>query len=141
VQKNLNGRLDPYDTNQGSKPLSMTPMSFEFTLSMPSDARLIGAIRQLTAHAAGYAQLEKDAGEGLAGHVEQAAMTAIASAPSTANVIEFRFSRDESAVTVVITADAALDAPPPRSSSAEGVSIDWHANGSRHICRIRQRTS
>jgi hypothetical protein len=124
------------------EPLSsMTPMSFEFTLSMPSDARLIGAIRQLTAHAAGYAQLEKDAGEGLAGHVEQAAMTAIQSAPSTANVIEFRFSRDESAVTVVITADAAPGAPPPRSSSADRVSIDWNANGSRHICRIRQRTS
>jgi hypothetical protein len=119
----------------------MTPESFEFTLSMPSDARLIGAIRQLTAHAAGYAQLEKNAREDLAGHVEQAATTAIQSAPSTANVIEFRFSRDEAAVTVVITADAAPGAPPPRSSSADEVSIDWKANGSRHICRIRQRTS
>ena len=141
MQKDLNPPLEPDDANEGSSPLSMTPTSFEFTLSMPSDVRLIGAIRQLTTHAAGYAQLEKDAGEGLVGHVEQAAKVAIASARTTADVIEFRFSRDEFAVTVIISADAAPGASPPRSSAADGVSIDWNANGSRHTCRIRQLTS
>jgi hypothetical protein len=119
----------------------MTPMSFEFTFAMPSDARLVGAIRQLTAHAAGYAQLAKDAGEALARHVERATKTAIDAARTPADVIEFRFSRDETAVTVVISADAAPDAPPPRSSSDDGVSVDWKTNGSRHICQIRQRTA
>jgi hypothetical protein len=35
----------------------MTPTSFEFTLILPGDARLVDAVKGLTAHAAGYAQL------------------------------------------------------------------------------------
>ena len=50
----------------------MTPTSFAFTLTMPGDERFVGAIRQLAAQAASYAQLPAEAGEVLAGHVEQA---------------------------------------------------------------------
>jgi hypothetical protein len=56
----------------------MTPTDFTFLLTMPGDARLIGAVRQLATQAAGYAQLTPDAAEGLAGHVERATQAAIA---------------------------------------------------------------
>src|SRR5688572_8604323 len=107
----------------------MTPTSFEFTVTLPVDSRLVGAIRQLAAHAAGYAQLAADAREALARHVERATKTAIASARTPAGLIGFEFSGDEGAVSIVITCDAAAGTPPPRSSSGEGVSVDWKADG------------
>ena len=50
----------------------MTPTSFEFTLTLPGDARLVDAVKGLTAHAAGYALLGDSAREGLAGQVAAA---------------------------------------------------------------------
>ena len=56
----------------------MTPTAFEFTVTMPGDVRLVEAIRQLAAQAAGYAQLTADASAALAATLSarpQAAMT------------------------------------------------------------------
>ena len=106
---------------------------------MPGDLRLVGAIRQLAAHAAGYAQLSAAAGEGLAAQVEHATQTAIASTQVPDAIIEFRFSGDETAVKVSISCDTAGSAPPPRSTNDAGVSVHWTADGSRHTCQIRQR--
>ena len=117
----------------------MTPTAFDFTVTMPGDARLVGAIRQLAAHAAGYANLSSGAGEGLAAEVERAAQAAIASTPGHEAVIEFRFSGDGTSVKVLISCEAAASAEPPQSSAADGVSVDWTSEGSRHTCRIRQR--
>ncbi len=39
----------------------MSPESFSFTLTLPRDARLVGVVRDLCAHAAAYAQLPDEA--------------------------------------------------------------------------------
>jgi hypothetical protein len=117
----------------------MTPTSFEFVLTMPGDARLVGAVRLLAAQAAGYAQLTPQAGEGLADHVERVTEAAIDSTNSQNTPIELRFSGDQGTVNVRISWEAAGAARQPRSSPADGVSVNWSASGSRHTCHIRQR--
>lgn len=118
----------------------MTPTAFEFTVTMPGDTRLVGAIRGLTAHAAGYANLADAAREGLAGHVERATEVAIAACRTERDTIAVRFSADAEALTVVISCDAAAADRPP--STADGdVTVDWMTDGPRRICHIRQRVS
>jgi hypothetical protein len=118
----------------------MTPTSFEFTLTMPSDARLLGAIRLLAAQAAAYAQLPAGAGSGFAGQVEQAAQDAITSGGARQRPIQFGFSGDDGAVTVTMSYEAP-SAAPAASRASDGLSVEWSANGSRHTCHIRQRLS
>ncbi len=105
-------------------------------MTLPGDARLIGAIRQLAAHAADYARLTTDACDRLASEVERAAAVAISSTQVSDAAIEVRFSGDHSAVNVVISCDAPTTAP--HSTSDNGVSVNWTADGSRHTCHIRQ---
>lgn len=115
----------------------MTPTDFEFTVTMPGDARLVGTVRQLAAQAADYAQLTAGAGEGFAGHVARATEAAIAEAPAPPP-IHVRFAGGERAIDVVISWDAAA-APADRPALATGgVTVDWSSKGSRHTCRIRQ---
>jgi hypothetical protein len=116
----------------------MTPNEFDFTLQMPGDERLLGAIRQLTAHAAGYAQLSTEAGELLAVHVQRATEAAIAASKVQRGPIEFRFYRDGDALVVAFSCDASPAAKPPRSVADAGVTVDWTVEGNRHTCRIRQ---
>lgn len=118
----------------------MTPTEFDFTVRIPGDARLVGAIRQLTAHAAGYAQLTADAGEHLAAHVERATETAIsASAGGTAALIEYRFRADADAIVVVFSLSVAPSTPRPAPTASNDVTVEWTADGTRHVCHIRQR--
>src|SRR5687768_10723903 len=116
----------------------MTPTAFEFTVTMPGDERLVGAIRQLAAHAAGYAQLSSGASQGLATEVEAVATAAIAATSGQDAAIEVRFSGDEAALNVQISCAFAASAPTPRSTSNNGMSVDWTSEGSRHTCHIRQ---
>jgi hypothetical protein len=118
----------------------MTPTSFEFTVTMPGDARLLGAIRLLAAQAATYAQVPAGAGDGFAGQVEQAVQDAIGSGGSRVVPIQLGFSGDDGAVTVTISYEAP-SAAPAASRSTDGLSVEWSANGSRHTCHIRQRLS
>ncbi len=119
----------------------MTPTAFEFTLTMPGDVRLVSAVRQLAAQAAGYAQLSTTASEGLATEVERAATAAIAATKVRDAEIEVRFSGDENAVNVHISCDCRASAPTPHAVSNNGMSVDWTSEGSRQTCRIRQRLS
>jgi hypothetical protein len=116
----------------------MSPTSFVFTLTMPGDARLVGAIRLLAVQAATYAQLPDAKGSALASQAERAAETAIAASRSPNGPIDFRFSGDEKTVTIAVSFDAVPSAQLPRSASADGVSVDWSAEGSRQTCHIRQ---
>jgi hypothetical protein len=117
----------------------MTPTSFAFTLTMPGDGRLVGAVRQLAAHAAGYAHLTAEAAATLAGHVERAAEAAVEASAAEAP-IELRFHGDDGAINVHIACAAAHASRPPRSLRDEGISVDWSTSGSRHLCHIRQRS-
>jgi hypothetical protein len=139
---NANGRQAgqvglPLATCRGPRH-TMTPTDFTFTLTMPGDERLIGAVRQLAAQAAGYAQLTGDAVEGWAGHVDRATQAAIAAAAPPPTPIQLRFSGDGRALDVVITAEGAKSAALPRSLAVGDVRIDWSADGSRLTCHIRQ---
>jgi hypothetical protein len=117
----------------------MTPTSFEFSVSMPRDARLVGAVRGLAAHAAGYVQLAADAAEGLADRVAHATEAAMAATASDPGPIDFRFAGDAAAINITITCPAPPASPVPSSTSAAGISVDWTTNGSHHICAITQR--
>ena len=88
---------------------------------MPGDARLVGAIRGLAAHAAGYVHLSPDAAAGLAEEVARATEVAISATNSHDAPIDFRFASDGDSVTVTI------------SCAAE--------DGSRHTSEVRQPIS
>jgi hypothetical protein len=117
----------------------MTPTDFEFTLTLPGDTRLIGAVRQLAAQAAGYAQQTSDAGERLATHVERAIAVIVDATPSTS--VHARFSGDAQAIDVVITCEGASPRSLPGPSANDGLTVDWRTEGSRHTCHIRQLLS
>ena len=119
----------------------MTPTEFDFTVTMPGDSRLLGAIRQLTSHAAGYAQLTEHAGAQLAAHVEHATQAVIAAAKVQSTLIEYRFCGDADALLVVFSCDIAVSPKHLGPVSNGDVTVDWTIEGSRHVCRIRQRLS
>ena len=104
---------------------------------MPGDARLVGAIRDLVAHAAGYVQLGADATAGLTGQVERAAADAVALVVRDAP-IELQFTGEADALRVVITC-AASAAAPPASRVNGSITVDWRTEGPRHVCHIRQQ--
>jgi hypothetical protein len=118
----------------------MTPTDFEFTMTMPGDARLVGAVRQLAAQAAGYAQLEADVSERLAAQVERAIESALAASPTPAP-IRVRFAGDGRTLDVVISSDAAGAGSLPRSTTSNGMTIDWTRDGAGQTCHIRQPIS
>jgi hypothetical protein len=119
----------------------MTPTSFAFTLTMPGDERFVGAIRLLAAQAASYAKVSAEAGEALADQVQRATESAIASTGSHEAPIDFTFSGDEERVTVQIACQAAGPPPTPASSTSDGISVHWSADGTRLICRIQRPTA
>lgn len=116
----------------------MTPTSFEFTVTMARDERLAGAVRQLAMHAAGYAKLPREAGEGLAGHVERATEAAMAAAPDR-RPIQVTFAGAPDCLEVVISCECGVSPEMPPSVTSGAISVDWTREGSRHTCRIRQR--
>ena len=117
----------------------MRPDAFEFTVTIPGDARLLGAVRLLTTQAAGYAQLSPEAGADLANEVERAADAAMTVTQVKDAPIEFQFAGDAKAVTVTISCAAPRSAAQPTSTpSDEGVSVQWSTAGERRICLIRQ---
>jgi hypothetical protein len=120
----------------------MTPNSFEFTLTLPGDARLVDAVKGLTAHAAGYAQLADSAREELAGQVAAATEAAMAVTPNAGTPIDLRFTADDAAITIVVSCPARGAAPRPAPAANGGaVTVEWVTEGSRHVCHIRQPIS
>jgi hypothetical protein len=95
----------------------MHPTSFQFVLSMPGDSRLVPAVRDLTAHAATYANLAADVTERFAQKVAEVTESAIDATGMHDTPIEFRFDGDTRAVRVTIT---------------------WSQNGSRASRQVEQ---
>ncbi len=108
---------------------------------MPADARLLATIRQLASHAAEYAQLAPDSSAAFAGSIERETEAAIACTGAESAPIQVRFSGADAVLDVVISCPAAPSAPLPQSSSHNGLSVDWVADGARRTCQIRQRTT
>jgi hypothetical protein len=95
----------------------MEPNSFQFVLTLPGDNRLVGAVRDLTAHAATYAKLPSAVSESFAQKVADEMQSAIAATGIQDAPIEFRFNG---------TTDAIL------------VTLSWSRNGSPETREIRQ---
>jgi hypothetical protein len=119
----------------------MTPTSFEFTLTLPGDSRLVDAVRGLTVHAAGYALLADSAREGLASQVAAETEAAMTAARGPNAPIDLRFTRDDEAITVVISCEAGASTPRPASDAAGNATVEWVTEGSRHVCHIRHPIS
>ena len=116
----------------------MDATSFEFTLSLPGDTRLVGAVRDLAAHAAAYAKLEAAAAAGLARQVEAATEAAIAASGAQDAPVDVRFVREAGTLTVSIGLDADAAAAWPSSAEA-GLTVEASRAGTRETCRITQR--
>jgi hypothetical protein len=116
----------------------MDSSAFEFSLSMPGDARLVGAVRDLTAHAAAYAKLEGAAADGLAAQVTAAAEAAIKASGAQDVPVDFRFVREGGTLTVSIGLDVECAADWP-GSQQDGLSVDTARQGTRETCLITQR--
>jgi hypothetical protein len=95
----------------------MDPTSFQFVLSMPGDSRLVAAVRDLSAHAATYANLAPDVSQRFAQKVAEATESAIDETGIHDAPIEFRFDGDARAVCVTIT---------------------WSQNGTRATRKVEQ---
>ncbi len=121
------------------EPHEMNSSSFRFTMTMPGDARLVGAVRALTAHAAKYAKLADKAAAELAEQVAEAAAISIEAIRLKDAPIEFQFARDGERLEVQIVCDVDGSNTPPPSTSAHGVTVDWSRHGGRQTCLIAQR--
>jgi hypothetical protein len=119
----------------------MDASSFRFTMTMPGDARLVGAVRDLTAHAAKYAKLTEAAAAELADQVAGAAAISIEAIRVKDAPIELQFARDGERLEVMIACDVDGSNTPPASSSAHGVTVAWSRRGGRQTCLIAQRVS
>ena len=78
----------------------MSPESFNFTVTLPGDHRLVGVVRDLCAHAVGYAKLPADAGASFCDRVADTALRAVAGSPGTPCALVFDCTEGELRVTV-----------------------------------------
>jgi hypothetical protein len=85
----------------------MTPQSFEFRLSMPGDARLVGAVRDLTTHAAAYARFPAEALQQVVELVAGATAAVIAGLDANDANIDYEYAAGDGVITVTIGYSAA----------------------------------
>lgn len=110
--------------------------SFDFTMTMPGDARLVGAVRDLAAHAARYAQLPQDAADSLVEQAARAAATNIEAANGENAPVEVRLSGDVHRLQIRIASEVPAARAVPASSAAPGVTIGWSRVGPHQVCVI-----
>lgn len=118
----------------------MDATSFEFSMTMPGDPRLVVAVRDLAAHAAGYAQAGEAQRTALSEAVAAAAEAAIEATHVKDAPLDIRFVREGATLLVTIACECAGDTPVP-PPAAGAISIDWARDGARQVCRIRQQLS
>jgi hypothetical protein len=78
----------------------VSPESFNFTVTVPGDARLVGVVRDLCTHAVGYAKLPAAEGAALCDRVATAAAEAVAQTPESSCPLVFACADGELRVTV-----------------------------------------
>ena len=78
----------------------MSADAFNFTVTLPSDERIVGVARDLCAHAVGYAKMSESAGESFCDRVADAAEQAVASRPGIPCPMVFDCAGGELRVTV-----------------------------------------
>lgn len=98
----------------------MGPTSFQFTVTMPGDSRLVTTVRELAAQAAAYAKMSAEAGQLFAQQVAAETESTFAATGVQDAPVEFRFDGDAQAVCVTIS---------------------WSRNGTREARQIHQPLS
>ena len=78
----------------------MSPESFNFTVTLPGDHRLVGVVRDICAHAVGYAKLPEDAGASFCARVAEAARRRWPAAADAPCALAFDCTAGELRVTV-----------------------------------------
>ena len=118
----------------------MDATSFEFSMRMPGDRRLLLAVRDLAAYAANYALLGQPAASNLADEVA-ASVAAIASTHRVDAPLALAFRRHATGFDVTIRCEAGDSLNTPPAPTAQGLSVSWAHEGSEHVCRISQRVT
>jgi hypothetical protein len=119
----------------------MDATSFEFSMQLPGDRRLLLAVRDLAAHAANYALLGQPAASNLADEVAAATEAAIASCHGVDAPLALDFRRHATGFEVVIRCEAGDALKTPPSPTAQGLTVAWAREGVQHVCRITQRVT
>jgi hypothetical protein len=78
----------------------VTPESFNFTVTLPGDERIVGVARDLCAHAVDYAKMPESASASFCDRVADAAVQAVASRPGVPCPMVFDCAGGELRVTV-----------------------------------------
>jgi hypothetical protein len=123
----------------GNGKYRMDATSFQFTMTIPGDERLVGAVRDLTMHAAKYAQLSDDDVRTLVDDVLSAAAVSAPAAGSVNGMVVFRFDRTADRLDVTIEWEGRTPTPPLGSRSSGSTSIQWTHDGRRQRCLISHR--
>lgn len=116
----------------------MTPTQFEFLVTVPGEARLVEVVRQLTAHAAGYAQLPDDTTQRLATTVAEAATKAAGFTRTPGAPVLIRFTGTGQRLEVVISCEGARTLTPTPATSPGEPTVAWQHDGVRHTCHVTQ---
>ncbi|MGE3275684.1 MAG: hypothetical protein AB7O67_11260 [Vicinamibacterales bacterium] len=116
----------------------MDATSFEFSMTMPGDPRLVVAVRDLTAHAAGYAGAGQAATAALTDVVAAAAEAAIDATHVKDAPVHLQFVRESDALLVTIACECAGDTSVPAATAGDRITVEWTRDGARQICRVRQ---
>jgi hypothetical protein len=118
----------------------MDATSFHFTMTMPGDDRLADTVRDLTAHAARYAQLSDGDVKALVADVLAAAATSSTAAGGGHGMVEIRFERTVDRLNVVIEWEGHAPSEPQASRSSDSTSVQWSHHGRRQRCLVSHRT-
>ncbi len=112
----------------------MDATSFQFSMTMPGDARLIETVGELTAHAAKYAELAEPDARAL---VEQVVAAAVASSTAAApGVLALSFQRTPVRFDVAIEWDGQAPSGTHDTPTDAPTSVHWSHRGDRQRCLV-----
>lgn len=123
----------------GDGKYRMDATSFQFTMTIPGDERLVGAVGELTMHAAKYAQLSDRDTSTLVDDVMSAASVSASAAGGAGNAVEFRFERTANRLDVAIEWEGRAPSAPRASRTTGSTSTQWTHDGRRQRCLISHR--
>jgi hypothetical protein len=123
----------------GDGKYRMDATSFQFTMTIPGDERLVGAVRELTMHAAKYAQLSDRDTRTLVDDVMSAAAASASAAGGADNAVEFKFLRTADRLDVAIEWEGRAPAAPHVPRTTGSTSTQWTHDGRRQRCLISLR--
>lgn len=110
-------------------------------MTIPCDARLTETVRDLTLHAAHYADLPGTAASTLAEQVQAVAASTIGAAGGSQQALELQIARDGDMLEIRISCQMQRQVVlPAHTSLSPDLTIEWSSDGPYRSCVISQRT-